>query len=354
MATFYSLTVTGIRKTIAQAVEVTLVPDDADKNAFRFAPGQFLTFRTMLDGQEIRRNYSICSGAGGPLVVGIKQVEGGAFSTWANTRLAVGDRIDAMAPQGRFFEAPGHTGGHVLGFAGGSGITPVLSILRTVLAADPTARFTLVYANRSVSTIMFREELEDLKNRYMGRLSVIHVLEQDAQGVPLFEGRLDAEKCAALFGRLIQLDDVTQAYICGPEPMMQTIASTLRDHGVDDNRIRYELFTAPQQGRLEMPRVVTREASAGTELSVVLDGARHSVRVDAGQTVLEAVLAAGIEAPYSCRAGVCSTCICRVESGSVEMIRNHALEDYEVEQGYALSCQALPQGAALSVVYEDH
>jgi ring-1,2-phenylacetyl-CoA epoxidase subunit PaaE len=354
LARFHDLTVTAIEKTIRDAVVVTLrPPDGAD---FSFRPGQYLTFRRDFDGQEIRRTYSICSGLDdGVLQVGIKRVDGGAFSTFANEALRVGETLQAMPPMGQFTVDLDPTAAHrYLAFAGGSGITPVLSIIRTVLAREPQARITLVYANRQVGTIMFREEIEDLKNLHMGRLRVIHVLEHDAQEVELFTGRVTEEKCADLFRALIDVGAADMAFICGPEPMMQGIARALEAHGMARDRIRFELFqSSAQTGRLARP-VPSKAAAAkaGAVLNVTIDGATRAIEMPPGMTVLEAALAQDIEVPYSCRAGVCSTCRCRVTEGEVEMAANHALEDYEVARGYALSCQSFPLTDRVSVDYD--
>ena len=344
------MTVTNVRKTIRDAVEVTLEPRDAKQ--FTFTQGQYLTFRRDFDGQELRRNYSICTAPGEPIRIGIKRVDGGVFSTWANEDLAAGDTLDAMPPQGRFFSpdtAP--VGGHFVLFAGGSGITPVLSLIRTGLKQDARAQFTLVYANRSVATIMFREEIEDLKNRFMGRFSVIHVLEHDAQEIDLFTGRVDAEKCRRLFGGLVDIASVDCAYICGPQPMMLEIASALKDAGLAKDRIRFELFNADQKGRASKP-ALTRAAIAGTTARVTLDGSTREIDVPPGMSLLDAARAFGLDAPYACKAGVCSTCKCKLVAGEVEMVANHALEDYEVEAGFRLSCQSYAVGDGVEIDYD--
>ena len=354
MARFHPLTVTEVRKTIRDAVVVTLKPEDGGD--FNFTQGQYLTFRQMLDGTELRRSYSICSGTDeGVLQVGVKRVDGGAFSTWANDTLAPGMVLEAMAPMGSF-----HTpimpeqGLNYLGFAGGSGITPVLSILKTVLAREPASTFTLVYANRGVNTIMFREELEDLKNLHMGRLSVIHVLESDAQDIDLFTGRVDAAKCEALFAHWIDIDSVDTAFICGPEPMMLGIASALRAHGLSDAQIKFELFASAQPGRLarKVSDATGTRAAKSTRATVTMDGAARSFTMDKDQSLLDAALDNALDAPFACKAGVCSTCKCRLLEGEVEMVANHALEDYEVEQGYVLACQSYPLSDSIVIDYD--
>ncbi|EEX08333.1 probable phenylacetic acid degradation NADH oxidoreductase paae [Ruegeria lacuscaerulensis ITI-1157] len=356
MARFHDLEVTDIHKTIRDAVVVTLKPVNGAAEEFDFIQGQYLTFRREFDGEELRRSYSICAGKDdGVLQVGIKRVEGGAFSTWANTELKVGDRLQAMPPMGAF-HTPLDPAAHrqYLGFAGGSGITPVLSILKTTLAREPHSRFTLVYANKGVNTIMFREELEDLKNQYMGRLNVIHILETDAQEIDLFTGLVTKEKCAELFQHWIDVENTDTAFICGPEPMMLGIAEALREHGLDDSQIKFELFASAQPGRAKRKQGDAASAAQAnqTQARVTLDGATQTITMPKDQTILDAALENAMDAPFACKAGVCSTCRCKVIEGEVEMVANHALEDYEVEKGYVLSCQAYPLTDNVVVDYD--
>ncbi|GGH23897.1 ring-1,2-phenylacetyl-CoA epoxidase subunit PaaE [Cribrihabitans marinus] len=356
MARFHDLHVTDVKKTIRDAVVVTLKPANGAAGEFDFIQGQYLTFRREFDGEELRRSYSICAGKDdGILQVGIKRVEGGAFSTWANTDLKPGDTLQAMPPMGGFHTAlDPRAERHYLGFAGGSGITPVLSILKTTLAREPRSRFTLVYANTGVNSIMFREELEDLKNLYMGRLNVIHVLETDAQEIELFTGLVTAEKCAQLFQHWIDIEDVDTAFICGPEPMMLGIASALRAHGMTDSQIKFELFASAQPGRARRKAVAADAASSAnqTTATITLDGATQTLTMPKDRSVLDAALENAMDAPFACKAGVCSTCRCRVLEGEVEMAANHALEDYEVAKGYVLSCQSYPLTDKLVVDYD--
>lgn len=356
MARFHSLDVVDVRKETRDAVVVTLKPRAEDAALFNFTQGQYLTFRRKFEDDELRRSYSICAGRGeGHLQVGIKRVDGGAFSTWANEDLKAGTTLEAMPPMGRFFTAiEPEAAKNYLGFAGGSGITPLLSIIKTVLAAEPKATFTLAYANRQISSIMFREELEDLKNRYLGRLSIIHILESEAQDIELFTGRIDAAKCAALFESWIDLPSITTAFICGPEPMMLAIAGALKEHGLSDQQIKFELFASGQPGRAAKRATSTEvSTSNSTEATVTLDGATRSFRMPkAGVSLLDAALEANIDAPYACKAGVCSTCRAKVLEGETEMAINHALEDYEVKQGYVLTCQCFPLSDKVVVSFD--
>ena len=358
MPRFHPLEVTDIRRETRDAVVLTLRPLAEDAAAFAFTQGQYLTFRRDFDGDELRRSYSICAGLDeGCLRVGIKRVEGGAFSTWANETLRPGDTLDAMPPQGRFHTplAPDKARSY-LGFAGGSGITPLLSIIKTVLSREPGSSFTLVYANRQTGSIMFREELEDLKNLHLGRLSIVHILESEGQEIDLFTGRIDAEKMDMLFRMWIDAENVDTAFICGPEPMMLTIADSLRRHGLADEQIRFELFASGQPGRAKA-RAASRVADAAAhacEVSVTLDGTTRTFTMPKdGTFVLDAAIAHHMDAPYSCKAGVCSTCRAKVLEGEVEMEVNHALEDYEVRAGYVLSCQCIPLSDRLVLSYDE-
>ena len=357
MARFYPLQVTEVRRDTRDAVVVTLEPREEDRAAFDFTQGQYLTFRRLFGAEELRRSYSICAGLDeGALKVGIKRVDDGCFSSWANEELEPGDTLEAMPPMGAFFTPiEPEAAKHYLGFAGGSGITPVLSLIKTVLAREPRSAFTLVYANRHFSSIMFREELDDLKNLYLGRLSVLHVLESEAQEIDLFSGRLDQEKCAALFRSWIDVRSADTAFICGPEPMMLAVAAALRAHGLGDDRIKFELFAASQPGRAPLRAAGGEHADrhATCQATIILDGgARSFTFAKEGQSLLEAALENGMDAPHACRAGVCSSCRAKVLEGEVEMEANHALADYEVEQGYVLTCQSYPLSDRIVVSYD--
>lgn len=357
MAKFHSLDVTNVQKTIRDAVVITLKPRDDDARAFEFTQGHYLTFRRDFDGEEIRRSYSICAGRDDDeLRVGIKRVEGGSFSNWVNDVLQPGDTMEAMPPMGGFHTTLNPDAEkYYIAFAGGSGITPVLSIIKTTLSREPKSRVTLLYANRSVSTIMFREELEDLKNTYLGRFNIIHVLKDDAQDIDLFTGRIDEAKCDALFAGWVDIRSVDMAYICGPEPMMLGIAKSLRKHGLSDDQIKYELFASAQPGRAKRKATASKDGAATdrTMATVTLDGASRifQMRKD-GLSVLEAVVENDMDVPHACKAGVCATCRAKLLEGEVEMVTNHALEDYEVQQGYILTCQSYPLSDKIVVDYD--
>ena len=354
MARFHPLLVTDVRHTTRNAVVVTLRADDPD--LFAFQPGQYLTFKRTFGDTQLRRSYSICSAPGEALQVAIKSVDGGAFSTWANSELAAGETLDAMPPMGTFSLPDGdRPPGHGLAFAAGSGITPILSILKSTLEQDPHNRFTLVYANQGVNTIMFRDELEDLKNEHLGRLSIVHILSGNAQDIDLFSGRLTRKKCAQLFEHWIDLASVDVTYICGPKALRDTLVQSLQHHGVPESAIRFELFAAAQSGRLpqKIRSPIAHNGAATVPVTLVMDGTEQRFDMRRDQSVLQAALAQNLDVPFACQAGVCSTCRCRVTEGEVDMAANHALEDYEVANGYVLSCQSYPVSDTLVVDYDD-
>jgi len=353
MFRFHDLTVVDVRKTIPEAVVVTLRPESGN---FDFIQGQYLTFRKEFDGEELRRSYSICVESGSALLqIGVKQVDGGRFSTWVNERVQPGDVLQALEPMGKFHTSiEPRRSKHYLGFAGGSGITPILSILRTVLSQEPHSRFSLIYANRSLKSVMFREELDDIKNHYIERFSIMHVLEQQNQDVELFTGRVTPEKCAALLHSWINADSVETTFVCGPEPMRRGIVEALRASGFHNDTIKFEHFGATQRERQKHRERTSTEASnsLSTDVVISLDGDRYRFTMDRRQSILDAALANALDAPYACKAGVCSTCKCKVLAGEVDMLANHALGDHETKKGYILSCQSYPISANLEIAYD--
>ena len=351
---FYPLTITGARRDTRDSVVLTLRVPDEHQELFRFTQGQYLTFRLDAGGEELRRSYSICSAVqDGELRVAIKRVPEGRFSTWAHEALAPGHTVEVMPPMGSFHLPidPAHAH-HYLGVAAGSGITPVLGTLKTILLGEPHSQFTLVYGNRASSTIMFREELEDLKNRFTSRLSVVHVLSREHQDVELFNGRITREKMEQLFRYWVDAENVDGAFLCGPPSMVEGAREALLARGVGAERIKSELFGAPDEARRARPAAAAAAGAGTCEATVILDGRARSFTMERTTTVLEAGLAAGAELPYACKGGVCSTCRAMVVEGEVDMDANFSLEDYELARGYVLTCQSYPVTAKVVVDYD--
>lgn len=355
---FHSLRVAASRAE-ADALVVTLDVPPPLADAFRFKPGQHLAIRATLAGEELRRTYSICSGPGEPLRIAIKRVEAGRFSTWAQANLKSGSALDAMPPSGRFTLPPAEGSRRtIVAFAAGSGITPVIAMIRHALASEPQTRFTLVYGNRGHDTILFAGDLEDLKDRYLDRLEVIHMLTRDDDvEAPLFLGRITADKVRALGERLVDYKTVDQVLLCGPGSMIKDVRNELIALGVPAQRIHHEFFSSPGVPRADTPPpkpVATPATLEGKSIDVtlVLDGVRRRITAKPGQKVLEAALAAGVKAPYSCAGGMCSTCRARVVEGAATMAVNYSLESWETDKGFVLTCQAVPTSEKIVIDYD--
>jgi ring-1,2-phenylacetyl-CoA epoxidase subunit PaaE len=328
------------------AIAVTFDVPAQLKDAFRYQQGQHLTLRAMIDGEDVRRSYSICTAVQDErLRVAIKRVPGGAFSSWANDCIRPGVTIDVMPPEGRFnLPLAPETRRHYLAFAAGSGITPILSIIKTTLIAEPQSRFTLLYGNRASSSVIFRDELTDLKDQYLERLNLIYIMSREPQDVELFHGRITGDKCRELFRHWLRVEDIDAAFICGPEDMMHGVSAALQEAGMPKEAIRIELFAAGAAKEPRKPRrAAALEARHQTEVVVIMDGNHASFTMDRDkESLLDAGLRAGLDMRYSCKGGVCSTCRCKVLEGQVDMDVNYALEDYEVARGFVLSCQSFP------------
>ncbi|MFI5085465.1 MAG: 1,2-phenylacetyl-CoA epoxidase subunit PaaE [Actinomycetales bacterium] len=384
-AAFHTLAVSGVRRLTEDAIEVTFAVPAALAGQFDYLPGQYVALRTTLpdeagEPKDIRRSYSICAppvqfGDGSSEIrVAIKKDLGGLFSTWATAELKAGDTLSVMSPMGAFISKHGAPDGpnvltsmnhpEVLGtrqgtfvaVAAGSGITPVIAIAKTLLAAHPENRFDLVYANKAAMDVMFLEELADLKDRYPSRLALHHVLSREQRIAPLMSGRIDAEKLRLLLGSAIHSDDVDEWFLCGPFELVQLCRDTLADRGVPAERIRFELFTTGRPDRPEgnAGRPVAGESDDSYTITFTLDGLQGTVAspVHARESVLNAALRVRPDVPFACAGGVCGTCRAKMVSGTVEMEENYALEPDEIAKGYVLTCQAHPTSGAVTVDYD--
>ena len=360
---FHNLPVSRVTPEAAGAVAISFAVPKALRDAFKFEPGQFLTLRAQIGCEDVRRSYSICSAVAryrdaGELEVGIRPMSGGLFSNWAATAIKVGDVLRVMPPDGRFVSKRPRAI-HRMGFAAGSGITPILSIIATSLHEQSNSKFTLVYGNRSMASVMFNEALQDLKDRYPARLTLIHILSRQAQEVDLLRGRIDAAKVNDLVTALLPASSMDEVFICGPEAMIEATQSALLGCGVPAQNIHTERFTSP---RLEAMPPALRTVTAATQalkvegaitLNVTLDGKQHALEMRPDEHVLDVALAAGLDLPYSCKAGVCCTCRAKVTSGSVLMDKNFTLESWEVDKGFVLTCQARPTANQLSINFDE-
>jgi len=357
MSAFHSLKVASVARNTRDAIVVTFEVPDALRDTFAFRPGQYLTLRTNVDGQELRRSYSICAVPSDmQLRVAIKRQDDGVFSSWANASLASGQALDVMPPDGNFtypFEA-GQARSYVA-FAVGSGITPIISLIKAALSTEEHSRFTLFFGNRASSAVLFRDEIEDLKNLYMERFSVVYVMSREHQDIALFNGRLDGAKAAQLMAVWMRGEQIDAAFVCGPHDMIESVTQALKEHGLDKSRIKFELFGSPPGPRALRTGHDARKApgSQQCELTVIQDGLTRTLTIAKNrESVLDEALAQGVELPYSCKGGVCSTCRCKVVEGEVDMDANFALEDYEVARGFVLACQSFPVSDRLVIDYD--
>jgi ring-1,2-phenylacetyl-CoA epoxidase subunit PaaE len=350
---FHTLRVAEVRRETPDCVSLTFeIPAEVAPD-YRFMQGQHIALRTKLDGEDMRRSYSICSGCDDDeLRVAVKKVPGGRFSIWVNESLKPGDTIDVMTPEGRFFTALAvEREKNYVAFAAGSGITPVLSLIRTTLAREPRSRFTLVYGNRRQASVMFHEALEDLKDRYLTRFRLYNVFSREQQDVELFNGRIDADKVRAFLATLIPADTIDEAFVCGPASMIDDVEQALLDAGVARDHVHVERFGVP--GATAAAPIDDAEA-AEAKLTLIIDGVRRDVDFHRGQhSILEAGRAAGLDLPYSCKGGMCSTCRAKLLEGKVKMARNFALEPHEVAAGYVLTCQSYPLSERVLVSYDE-
>jgi ring-1,2-phenylacetyl-CoA epoxidase subunit PaaE len=354
MSKFHPLPIERVDRETRDAIAITFDVPDALREQFRFEAGQHLTLRADIGGEDVRRSYSICAAVGEPLRVAVKRAPGGIFSAWANDRLRPGATIDVMPPMGHFSVAhEPRAARHYLGVAAGSGITPLLSMIATALAIEVRSRFTLIYGNRASATVMFRDELAALKDRYLERFNLVHVLSREAQDIELLHGRIDRAKSDALFERWVPIADVDYAFICGPEGMMEAVRESLIAHGLAQERIRIERFAASIPKHTRVPRPLPAAAQSECDVTAIIDGTQRSFLLEKGrENIIDAGLRNGVELPFSCKGGVCSTCRCRLVEGEVDMDVNFALEDYEVARGFVLACQSYPVTDRVTVDFD--
>ncbi len=360
MRKFHSLKIAEIARETPDAVSILFdLPDELAED-YAYVQGQHVTLKATVDGEELRRSYSVCSGVQDQeLRIAVKKIKDGRFSGFANDVLKAGDAIDVFPPTGGFHTPldPAQAKSYVA-FSGGSGITPIISLIRTTLHVEPESNFTLVYGNRDARSVIFAEALGRLKDKYMDRFALYHLLEGEAQDTELFQGLLTREKCDLLLSGLIQPETVDAFFICGPGPMMDAVEESLEAKGIDKAKIHIERFINASEADNLAPRAAPakgdKKAAPAAEVTVVIDGERTSFEYREGQSsLLASAIEAGLEVPYSCTGGVCATCRAKVLEGSVEMRENYGLEPDEVEKGYVLTCQSSPTTAKLVLSYDE-
>ena len=347
---FYTLKIKNIRRETADCVSIAFDVPEALKADFCFTQGQYLTIKTPINGEEVRRSYSICTAPNDDdLRVAVKQVDAGVFSTHANHVLKKGDALEVMPPMGHFYTPLSiNAQKHYVFFAAGSGITPVISNIKAILNAEPHSRCTLIYGNRYVSTIIFKEEIEALKNMYLGRFQVFNVLSRERTESELLYGRLDKEKISRFFDKIPHLLHGDEFFSCGPIEMTEAVKEILTEQGVDEKQIHFELFNAP---KTSTAKAKTQNA-VDSLATIKLDGLTFDVPVNKGQNILDAAQAVGADVPYACKGGVCCTCRAKLVEGEVEMIVNYALTKEETNAGFILTCQAIAKSKKVVIDFD--
>lgn len=355
---FHTLKIKDVKRETSDCISISFQVPAELSNDYTYMQGQSLTLRRQFDGEDVRRSYSICSSPmENELRVAIKQVENGKFSTYANQHLKAGDELEVMTPTGHFYtELNPNQQKHYVAFAAGSGITPIMGIIKTTLATEPKSTFTLIYGNKNSGSIIFLEEIEALKNRYMEQFQVFHVLSREVVDVPLLNGRINADKCGEFLNqKLLQTGAIDEIFICGPEDMIMSVKDTAEAAGIDRKHIHFELFTTPAQTAVKHEPKTTEKVSDknAAKVSVKIDGITYNMDLPyGGDSILDAALKAGADLPFACKGGVCCTCRAKVTKGTVEMDMNFALEEDEVENGYILTCQSHPTSEEVFVDFD--
>ena len=348
MSEFHALSVSSIQKLTPSSVAVSFDVPDSLKNTFSFKAGQYITIKHQLNGQELRRAYSIsCPPSSGKLTVGIKKMPTGTFSVYANDKLGVGDVLEVMPPEGRFIFEPDTTPKKVAGFAAGSGITPIMSIAQTVLESHPDNIFVLVFGNQSASETMYLSDIQTLEKKYSDRFFVQYIFSRAQEESALF-GRIERSTVNFMLKNKYKETAFDAFYLCGPEPMIETVKEVLQENGVASDKILFELFTSS-----DTEDTLAEDLEGKTKVEVIVDDESFNLVMDKKQLVLDAVLKADIDAPYSCQGGVCSSCIARVKDGKAEMVKNQILTDGEIAEGLILTCQSHPVTPTLTIDYDD-
>ena len=350
---FYQIKVKEVRREIEDAVSVAFDIPEGLMSTFTFSPGQYVTLKTNVQGEELRRSYSICSAPHeGELRVAIKQIEGGKFSTYANQTLKEGDSLEAMPPMGNFKWSQGAEPSHLVGWAAGSGITPMMSIAKTVLQSDEHSTFTLFYGNKNSNSIIFKDELEDLKNSFVDRVEVHHILSREDQGSDATNGRINGDKVKSFNHKFFDINTATGHYLCGPLGMIESVTETLQELGTAKDKIHFELFNTTSSSSAKQKETAS-SSSERSSVTVVLDGEETHFEMKGKEYLLDAALDAGADVPYACKGAVCCTCRAKVLEGSAEMVMNYALVDEEVKEGYVLTCQTRATSEKLVVSFDE-
>ena len=349
---FHPLRIADVRRETADCVSIAFTVPDALRDTYRFSPGQYLTLRTFRDGEELRRPYSICAAPGdNDLRVAIKRVPGGRFSTWATTALTIGDMVDVMTPMGRFGANILGDGQTYVALAAGSGITPIMAIMHNVLAQEPRSRFGLLLGNRGIADIIFRDQIENLKDSYLARLSVFHILSREQQDLPTLNGRLDAGLMRAVLPTLVPIRSIDHVLLCGPQDMSDALIPALRDLGIAPDRIQTERFT-PEPGAPGIRPPPITDSTPRAIVTAILGGTQEKFPVHGDDALIDAAQRAGLDLPFSCKGGMCCTCRAKILDGTVEMAANYSLEPWEISAGFVLTCQSRPTSARVTVDYD--